>query len=394
MENNKKDFIVIICSCPFPFGNASDNAIYTFMAGFNEHGCEGEVVCLYPNLPCNYNCPSVGKYKGVNYRYLHKKVHRSKSKIINRVDVNFLSKFLLKRYLKRVAKSHRVTALFIAHVSDGYYSNTKYCHSLGIRTVLVSCEYPEYLIETTSERLIRFKELSSHTDKYIFETKTLEDYTKSALNKDIDSIVIPATMPFEDILQCQKTETNPYIAYCGSINSEEKDGLKSIIKAFSIFHNNFPGIMLKFIGRITKPSYHLQLKDLVNNLNLQDSVTFVGEVDRAEYVQYVTNSSLMIVAKPKDSYYGGGLSSKVIEYLFSGNPVLMTDSDDYVYYLTHKKNVYFVHDNNPETLADAMCILFNQQEKMKTIGENGRLYALDNFNYHKLTEGLLKFVLS
>lgn len=393
MENNKKDFIVIISSCPFPYGNASDNAIYTFMAGFNEHGCEGEVVCLYPNLPEQYDCTPQGEYLGVKYLYLHGRTHRSKNRLRNKIDFTLLSNWLLKQYLKKKIKDYRMTALLVTHVSEKYYQHTKICHSLGIKTVLVSCEYPEYLIESTQTRLNRFKELSSETDKYIFETKTLDDYTRNALKEDINSIVIPATMPFEDILNCKKTEHKPYIAYCGSIHSEAKDGLKNIIKAYSSFRQAFPGIELKFIGRISKQDYYKELTQLVSRLNLNDSVTFVGGVEREDYVQYLTNSLLMIVAKPKDSYYGGGLSSKVIEYLFSGNPVLMTDSDDYVNYLAHGKNVFFVHDNAPETLNAALKELFSQPEKMKSIGEEGRNYAIEFFNYHKLTQGLLEFIL-
>lgn len=394
METSKPNFIVIVAACPFPFGNASDNAIYTFMAGFNEHGCNGEVVCLYPNLPKEFDFPYEGNYLGVKYRYLHGKAHRSKSRIRNRIDIVLLSRLLFRRYLKKISKLYQVTALFITHVGYKYYRDTRFCHSLGIKTVLVSCEYPEYLIQNTPKRLKQFNKYSSHTDKYIFETKTLDDYTRNALKQDIKSIVIPATMQFEDIIQCKRTETNPYIAYCGSIHSEEKDGLKKIIKAYASFHQYFPNVKLKFIGRISRYNYFEQLKQLVGELNLQDNITFVGGVNREEYIQYLTNSQLMIVAKPKNSYYGGGLSSKVIEYLFSGNPVLMTNADDYVYYLTHGLNVFFVNDNQPDTISSALIDLFNHPEQMKTIGEKGKKYAMENFNYHKLTKNLLYFLLN
>lgn len=393
MTTNKPNYIVIVSSVSFPYGNASDNAIYTFMDGFNEHGCEGEVVCLYPNLPNEYDCPPQGDHLGVKYTFLHGKTHRSKNRIRNKIDISFLSYYLLKKYLKNKVRDYQITALFVTHVGDTYYKHTKLCHSLGIKTVLVSCEYPEYLIQSTPERIETFKKYSSYTDKYIFETKTLDDYTRNALGEDVDSIVVPATMPYEDILQCNRTEQKPYIAYCGSIHSEAKDGLKSIIRAFSVFHKHYPEIELKFIGRVSKLDYFSQLKELTSELGLSEYITFVGGVDRDDYVQYVTNSSLMIVAKPKDSYYGGGLSSKVIEYLFSGNPVLMTDSDDYTEYLTHGENVYFVSDNNPDTLSSGLIDMYTHPEMMKSIGVNGREYALNHFDYHKLTRRLLEFIL-
>lgn len=393
MQDKREDYIVIVSSCPFPYGNASDNAIFTFMAGFQEHGCKGEVICLYPNVPEGIEVPPRGEYQGVKYCYLPGRTHRSKNKIRDKIDYTLLPSASLMCRLRKLRRKYTVTALFVTHVNEAYYRYTKICHLLGIKTVLVSCEYPEYLIDSSPERKKRFIELSSKTDKYIFETRTLDEYTRNALGQDIASYVIPATMPFDDILTCSRTETKPYIAYCGSINSEAKDGLKSIVRAYSLFHDQYPEYDLKFIGRVSREEYFEELKQLVEELGLRDSVSFAGGVEREAYVQYLTNATLMIVAKPRDSYYGGGLSSKVIEYLFSGNPVLMTDSDDYVYYLTHGENVFFVHDNNPETLSNALCELFASPERMKAIGAGGKEYAMEHFNYHKTTKGLLEFVL-
>ena len=392
MHVNKPHFVVIIAPCPFPYGSASDNAIYTFTAGFNEQGCEGEVVCLYPNLPSFIDCPPKGTYKGVNYVFLHKKIHRSKSRIRNRIDVS-LTSFLLKQYLKEKIKKYQVTALFVTHINKSYFKQSKLCHSLGIETVLFSCEYPELLIDSSPVRIEFFRHYSSHTDKYIFETKTLEDYTRSFLQNEIDSYVNPAMMPFEDILQAQRTETAPYIAYCGSIHSDDKDGLTNIIRAYSTVCKKFPGVELKFIGMIGNQEYFDQLKMLVDELGLQKQISFICEVSREDYVKYLTNALLLIVAKPRNSYYGGGLSSKVVEYLFSGNPVLMTRSDDYVYYLTHGENVFFIQDNEPKTLSVALCEMLGHPDIMRLIGNGGKKFALEHFNYHILSKGLLQFIL-
>lgn len=394
MRTSKKDYIVIISAVPFPYGNASDNAIYTFMDGFSEHGCEGEVLCLYPNLPAQYkDVKPEGEYLGVKYKYLHGRTQKTKCKITNYLNYHISPKFLLKRYLKEKTKNYNVTAVFIMHVSEIFYQYSKVCKFLGVRVVLTTCEYPEYLVKNSAEGQRKYVELSKYIDKYIFETKTLDDYEKNALQKQIDSIVIPATMPFDDIIQCHKDQAEPYIAYSGSIFSDSKDGLSNIIKAFSLFHEQHKTIRLKFIGRISRKEYFAELKILVNSLGLQDCISFTGEVNREDYVQHMTNAELMIVAKPKDSYYGGGLSSKVIEYLFSGNPIIMVASDDYVNYLTHKENVYFTDDNQPDTLYNALCEMFDNSTMRNNIAQTGKEFAMKNFNYHILTKGLLGFIL-
>ena len=395
MQNkNKEDYIVIISSVPFPYGNASDNAIYTFMDGFQEHGCKGEVLCLYPNLPEQYDeVKASGSFKGVEYKYLLGRCHPYQNKYQKSFAYRFLTSYRLKFYLIRKAKRYNVTALFIMHVNDKFYEYTQICHKCGVKVVQVGCEYPEYLIEDTEARRQTYRRLSQHIDKYVFETKTLDEYEKNVLGKDIVSIVVPATMPVDDILDKKKENVKPYIAYSGSVHSDAKDGLSNIIKGYAKFHESHPGVDLKFIGRVSNKAYYEELQKQIKDMSLEDSISFTKEVAREEYVRMMNNAKLMVVAKPKDSYYGGGLSSKVIEYLFSGNPILMTDSDDYVNYLTHNINVFFVHDNDPDTLADALYELFSSPEKMQAIGEEGRQYAMEHFNYHKTTKGLLSFIL-
>lgn len=394
MQSKKEDFIVILSAVPFPYGNASDNAIYTFMDGFQEHGAKGEVVCLYPNSPITHKDVGIeGEYKGVGYRYLSGHTNMPKSKLQYLMDFWINPEIKLKKYLSNLATEHRVTVLIVAYLGYRIYRYTKICHSLGIKVVMVTCEYPIFLENANGLKLRTYKFFSKYIDKYIFETKTLEDYEKSVLNRDIDSIVIPATMPFDDILECKRTENTCYIAYSGSIHSELKDGLQNIIKAFRIFHNHYTNIGLLFIGRIANRPYYKQLLELVKEQGLQEYVHFTGEVDRQEYVSKMKNAELMIVAKPKNSYYGGGLSSKVIEYLFSGNPVVMVSADDYVNYLTHKINVYFTTDNEPETLASALLEMFQNDELRMKIGISGKEYAMNNFNYHILTKELLGFIL-
>lgn len=393
---DKENFIVSLSAVPFPFGNASDNIIYTFMDGFQEHGCKGEVVCLFPNMPkAHWDVPSVGEYKGVKYRFLlgAGRYNRYVRYIVNRLVNRHRTKKQLKEYLKEKREQYNVTAIMFCHVNKFYSQIFALCKDLGIRVVMTSCEYPEFLINSTPDKVELFKDYTKDIDKYIFETKTLEDYHKNILGP-IDSIVVPPTLPFDDILNVQKNKTERYIAYCGSVHSEAKDGLSNIIKAFNTFSNKVQDVNLKFIGRIANNEYYKELLDLVKQLGLEKRVYFSGEVNREEYVNYLVNAELMMVAKPTGSYYGGGLSSKIIEYLFSGNPVLMVASDDYVNYLTNKENVYFVQDNTPEALSKAMSVLFTDDDLRNKIANNGKSYAMTHFNYHVLTSDLLKYIFS
>lgn len=393
---SKENYIISVSAVPFPYGNASDNIIYTFMDGFQEQGCKGEVVCLLPNLPkAHWDEPSVSEYKGVKYRFLLGvgRYNRYIRYIVNRVINRHRAISHLRSYLSEKTKQYNVTVIIFAHVDKFISEIIALCREFGAHVVMTSCEYPQYLINSTPLKENQFRVYSRSIDKYVFETKTLEDYHKKILGP-IDSIVIPPTLPFEDILESKKSTSEKYIAYCGSIHSEAKDGLSNIVKAFSIAAERINDVNLKFIGKIAKPTYYQELVSLVKELGLERRVYFSGEVGRSDYINYLVNAGLLMVAKPTGSYYGGGLSSKIIEYLFSGNPVLMVASDDYVNYLTHKENVFFVKDNQPQSLANAIIELYSNDELRKKIAEGGKTFAMNRFNYHTLTKELLGFILS
>ncbi|MDO8610820.1 MAG: glycosyltransferase, partial [bacterium] len=338
---NKK--LLLISVSPFPYGDASANTMITYMKGFNENGGDSELVCLFPNLKPIYSIEPKGVYEGVHYSYLLNKVHFSFNKIKRYFELHFIPIFKYWSLIKKLSKKYDLTVIFFAHINRSFYNLSAICHYYKANVVFTACEFPEYIkVIDDNNRSLRFRKYCKFIDQYVFETKTLENYYIKVLNNQIDSIVIPAPMLFEDIITTMKTSTHSYIAYCGSIHSDEKDGLSSILYAFSDFHKHDPHVKMFFVGRVSNYKYQLQLLEIVNKNNLQDYVIFTGEVSRPEYVNYLVNATLLVVAKGVDSYYSGGLSSKVVEYLFSGNPVLMVASDDFTNYLTHLKNVFFI----------------------------------------------------
>ncbi|OFY38939.1 MAG: hypothetical protein A2X18_05485 [Bacteroidetes bacterium GWF2_40_14] len=385
--------ILLISTSPFPYGNASSNTMITYIKGFNENGGDSELVCLFPNLKPIYKIAPQGVYEGVPYSYLLNKVHFSSNKILRYCELHFFVIFKFRSFIRKLAKKYDLSVIFFTHTNRSFYIFSAICHYYKAKVVFTACEFPEYIkVIDDNNRRVRFKKYCKFIDQFVFETKTLEENYKSLLNDKMDSIVIPATMLFEDILECKKTTTDSYIAYCGSIHSDEKDGLSNILYAFADFHKDNPHVKMIFVGRISNQDYQYKLREIVEKNKMQDSVVFTGEINRSVYVNYLVNASLLVVAKGANSYYTGGLSSKVVEYLFSGNPVLMVASDDFTYYLTHNNNVFFINDNLPETISDAFSLLFSDSNMRHRIGTNGKDFAYHNFNYHNLCSELYKFI--
>ena len=162
------------------------------------------------------------------------------------------------------------------------------------------------------------------------------------------------------------------------------EGFSKILK----YHNE---LYFYIVGDNCNEPYYRSLKKTVHNLNIENKVIFTGQVSREKYIWYLKNAFLLINCKQPGGYNSYGLSSKVIEYLYSGNPVLMTKADEYKDILIDMRDVIFIEYCIDSFFNKVIWALANEQE-VKIIGEHGREKANIFLPYDKLGEKLLSIV--
>lgn len=389
--------IIIVTSTPFPYGNASVNRMLTFGKGFIHNKLMSEIWCLFPNLSKTYTIDSKGFFNDIKYQYISNYVHKKNNKFLN-LFIRFKSLFISYKLLRKEKKENpKVFVIFIGQADFFSFLFCLFSLILKIDTYLEVCEYP-FILKNNKFKQIKYFILKLYTyfcKGFVFETNRLKSFFEETLKINKKSIVIPSTMFYEDIISAEKKQNcDKYIAYCGSIYSDEKDGLSVILKSFASISDSFPNLKLLFVGRISNIEYYNKLCNLAEDLNISNKIFFTKEVNRNKYIDYLINASLLVVAKGKESFFNGGLSSKVIEYLFSKNPVLLSKSDDYFLYLNGLNSAYFVEDDTIEQISDAFIHILSNPTESKTIGENGYSYAINHFNYLNLTKDLYQFFIT
>jgi len=204
--------------------------------------------------------------------------------------------------------------------------------------------------------------------------------------------VVYSALDCDDIKNVKSiNNTSKYIAFCGLISSEEKDGLLLAIEGFSKVLNYYSNLYFFIVGGIYNKTYYENLIKKVRNLGIKSKVFFTGSVPREQYIWYLKNAFLLVNCKKPEGYNSYGLSSKVIEYLYSGNPVLLTKSDEFQDLLLDMEDAIFI-DYSSDSFSDKVTWALNNEKEARNIGKKGMIKASDLFSSEKMTSTLLSFI--
>ena len=91
------------------------------------------------------------------------------------------------------------------------------------------------------------------------------------------------------------------------------------------------------------------------------------------------SQTLIIIRKPNEqtSY---GFPTKLVEYLASGRPVIVSSISDVPYFLHNNENAILLTDNSIQEIVESMKFIINNPDKASRIGINGKKTARDEFN--------------
>ena len=261
----------------------------------------------------------------------------------------------------------------------------------GIDTWLYRTEIPYALFNKPSLNIF-YRIAYFYINNLIVETKAMKLFYKNILKPNASISVVYSSLDCSDIKFIDKmNNTQMYIAYCGLISSEDKDGLLLAIEGFSKILNYYNDIYFYIVGGNSNESYYLSLKQKVHKLNIDHNVIFTGKVSREQYIWYLKNAYLLVNCKRPGGYNSYGLSSKVIEYLYSGNPVLMTKADEFKDILIDMEDVIYIDNDIDSFFAKTMWALANANE-VENIGEHGRGKVNSYFSISSLSRKLLYII--
>jgi glycosyltransferase involved in cell wall biosynthesis len=172
----------------------------------------------------------------------------------------------------------------------------------------------------------------------------------------------------------------------------KKDGVDILINAFNIFHENNPKFKLYLIGYTNDITEEKELKQLISILKLNTAIVLTGKVKRDDMPKFLTNATILALARPESKQAEAGFPTKLGEYLATGNPVVVTSVGEIENYLTHGVNAFICKPGNIRDFAEKLDFIAKNQSFAKKVGIEGRKLAETVFNYKKQAINIITFI--
>jgi glycosyltransferase involved in cell wall biosynthesis len=168
-----------------------------------------------------------------------------------------------------------------------------------------------------------------------------------------------------------RTDGKKIVMYPGTLNYHQ--GIDIAIRAFSRISEELPEAELHIYGGGD------QLDSLVNlaaKLALDGRVKFFGSIPLYEIAHVMANSDLGIVPKRSNTFGNEAFSTKVLEFMSLGVPVLVSSTRIDQFYFNDDV-VHFFKAQDENDLADRLLFLLKNESFRKTLSAKALAFAGD-----------------
>jgi len=155
---------------------------------------------------------------------------------------------------------------------------------------------------------------------------------------------------------------------------QRHQGLDLAIRAFDKVCRPNPGVEFHIYGG---GSMKPELEALVRDLGLNDRVFLQESVPTRKIADIVANADLGIVAKRADSFGNEAYSTKIMEFMAEGVPVIVSKTKIDSFYFDDSV-VRFFESGNVEDLASAMLDLMKNQDRRESLVRHANEYVARN----------------
>ncbi|EDK29059.1 glycosyltransferase [Vibrionales bacterium SWAT-3] len=238
------------------------------------------------------------------------------------------------------------------------------------KVVYERTEYPNQVLNAGKEIYVQELKKIRNIDGFITCSEALSKYYRQYFNHDkvFDSYYPVNVDMFDIVNKVKMSQRQDYIAYAGFMGGN-KDGLTDLIKTFSKIDNK--SIVLKLAG--SGPEEEVKaLKALIFELGLERRVQFLGSLKRAEIPEFFCKAKLCVLQRPSNIQAKGGMPSKLLEYIASGTPTIVTNVGEIRHYFKDKFDCIIVEPDSREKFCDAINDTLKNYSDSLLVAEQGR----------------------
>lgn len=284
--------------------------------------------------------------------------------------------FMLRRVLRKIKPD-------ILHIH--YLINTPLAFGFyGINRIILSPWGNDIINDTGKESKLKIlykKILLRRATAITATSKFLGRHIKNYINRKI--VIIPFgvdTSLFDGIKQA--SSGGIVISFIKHL--EEKYGARYLIEAIPLILEQYKNIKIYIAGT---GSQDLFLKDLTNRLQIESYVAFLGKLNHTQVVDLLRKTDIFVMPSIYKSEVFGVAA---IEASAMKIPVIASDLEGIREAIVDGVTGILVPPGDSKAIAEACINLIKNPDLRKSMGERGRQYVKDNFEWNDCVEKMLK----
>lgn len=158
-------------------------------------------------------------------------------------------------------------------------------------------------------------------------------------------------------------------------------GVGVLLEAFSKIYQSYPNSLLVIAGSVWKDDFS-QYQEIIDKHNMNNSViTDIRYIPDNEVKDYYAASDCCVL--PYLDVYQSG----VIQLCYAHQkPVIATSIGAFKEVVIDRKTGYLCQPDNPEDLAEKMCLAMQNHANLEHMAEQGYKYISDKFSWKKIAQ--------
>ena len=213
-------------------------------------------------------------------------------------------------------------------------------------------------------------------------------------NANIPATIIPGFLDLNDSYRNNASLKSDklQITFMGKFSGRELPSI--IIKALRICKQNKLNFKLNIVGSFNSGWFEgYWHRKLTRNSYIRNDINVTGYVSNIEKDNILRKTDIFIMLRKPSQETEFLYPSRVSEYLFSGNPVILTNTASLNEFFLQGSGAYFISNkNDSEELAELVMKLADRPLERFKSGKKGREYAVKNFSLKVMGERLSDFI--
>ncbi|MFH1565749.1 MAG: glycosyltransferase family 4 protein [bacterium] len=179
------------------------------------------------------------------------------------------------------------------------------------------------------------------------------------------------------------TKESFVLLYVGRIVEEK--GIGELLEAVALVRKEVENIFLYVVGGGKDLD---KFKNLTKELKIEDVVNYVGEVGNREVVNYYNKADIFVYPSLRQE----GFPMVLAESMFSGVPIIASYIGGIPSAVENNKTGVLVSPKNVSALVSAIKNLYVNPSLRKSISENAKRKALNNYSQEAMVSKYLKLM--